>query len=70
MAVRSLARPGAELILSILSEEGGNIRKTADRLLISRQQLYRHLEALPDFDLEAFRQGLPNRPPDKSETKS
>jgi DNA-binding NtrC family response regulator len=54
-------KPSPELALSVLTEEGGNIRRTADRLLISRQQLYRLLEAVPDFDLEAFRKEIHNR---------
>ena len=54
-------KPSPEIALSILTEEGGNVRRTADRLLISRQQLYRLLEAIPDFDLEAFRKEIQDR---------
>ena len=56
----AVPKPSPDLVLSVLTEEGGNIRRTADRLLISRQQLYRLLEAIPDFDLETFRQSLQN----------
>jgi transcriptional regulator with PAS, ATPase and Fis domain len=66
----TVPKPSTELVLSVLGEEGGNIRRTADRLLISRQQLYRLLEAIPSFDLEAFRQGLQPDQPSKSETRS
>jgi transcriptional regulator with PAS, ATPase and Fis domain len=62
----SVPRPSPEFALSVLTEEGGNVRRTADRLLISRQQLYRLFESIPDFDLEAFRKELQDRPTGKS----
>lgn len=54
----AVPKPSPELALSVLGEEGGNVRRTADRLLLSRQQLYRLLEAIPDFDLEVFRKKI------------
>jgi transcriptional regulator with AAA-type ATPase domain len=57
----AVPKPSPELALSVLSEEGCNVRRTADRLLISRQQLYRLLETIPDFDLETFRKQTQNR---------
>jgi transcriptional regulator with PAS, ATPase and Fis domain len=50
-----------EVALTILGEEGGNVRRAADRLMLSRQQLYRLLETIPDFDLDTFRRGLQSR---------
>jgi transcriptional regulator with AAA-type ATPase domain len=60
-------KPSPELALGVLTEEGGNVRKTADRLLISRQQLYRLLEAIPSFDLESFREEIQKRRKDALE---
>jgi transcriptional regulator with PAS, ATPase and Fis domain len=54
-------RPTPEAALEALTQEGGNVRKAADRLLLSRQQLYRLLEGIPDFDLESFRKDLAAR---------
>jgi transcriptional regulator of aromatic amino acid metabolism len=54
-------KPSTEAILAALTDEGGNIRRAADRLMLSRQQLYRLLEAIPDFDIESFRKTLDER---------
>jgi DNA-binding NtrC family response regulator len=54
-------KPSTETVLGVLAEEGGNIRKTADRLMLSRQQLYRLLEGVPGFDLEDFRKDLESK---------
>ena len=50
-----VGKPDAQTIMQVLGEEGGNIRRAANRLLLSRQQLYRMLEAIPGFDLENLR---------------
>jgi transcriptional regulator with PAS, ATPase and Fis domain len=54
-------RPSPEAILAALTEEGGNVRRAADRLRLSRQQLYRLIETIPDFDMETFRKSLENQ---------
>ncbi len=65
-AVADVPKPTTEAVLGILAEEGGNVRRAADRLMLSRQQLYRLLESIPGFDLETFRKevadgkGLPS----------
>lgn len=50
-----VGKPDPQAIMQVLSEEGGNIRRAANRLLLSRQQLYRMLESLPGVDLESLR---------------
>jgi hypothetical protein len=54
-------KPSAEEVLAVLTEEGGNVRRTADRLMLSRQQLYRLLESIPSFDMQEFRKRLETR---------
>jgi transcriptional regulator of acetoin/glycerol metabolism len=51
-------KPSADAIRAALKEEAGNVRRAADRLGLSRQQLYRQLESIPEFDMESFRKSL------------
>jgi transcriptional regulator of acetoin/glycerol metabolism len=55
----SAYKPPPEAILATLKKEGGNVRRAAGRLGLSRQQLYRLLESIPDFDMESFRKSRP-----------
>jgi hypothetical protein len=60
-ADNSAYRPSPETLLATLKKEGCNVRRAAQRLGLSRQQMYRLLESIPDFDLEDFRRTLGNR---------
>lgn len=57
-SISAAPKPTPDAVLGVLTEERCNIRKAADRLMVSRQQLYRLLEAIPDFDLDAFRKEI------------
>jgi transcriptional regulator of acetoin/glycerol metabolism len=54
----STYKPSPETILAALKKEGCNVRRAANRLGISRQQMYRLLESIPDFDMEEFRKSV------------
>jgi two-component system nitrogen regulation response regulator GlnG len=54
----STYRPPHEAILAALKKEGCNVRRAARRLGFSRQQMYRLLKSIPDFDIEAFRKSV------------
>ena len=54
----STYKPSPETILAALKKEGCNVRRAANRLGISRQQMYRLLESIPNFDMEEFRKSV------------
>jgi len=60
-ADNSTYRPSPETLLATLKKEGCNVRRAAQRLGLSRQQMYRLLESIPDFDLESFRRSVENQ---------
>lgn len=51
-------KPSVEAIRAALKEEGGNVKRAAHRLQISRQQLYRLVDSIPEFDMGSFRKGV------------
>jgi transcriptional regulator with PAS, ATPase and Fis domain len=54
----STYRPSPETLLATLMKEGCNVRRAAQRLGLSRQQMYRLLDSISGFDLEAFRNSV------------
>ncbi len=47
-----------EALRAALREHGGNVSDAAKALGISRQKIYRLIEADPDLDLDAFRKRM------------
>jgi transcriptional regulator of acetoin/glycerol metabolism len=60
-ADNSTYRPSPETLLATLKKEGCNVRRAAQRLGLSRQQMYRLLESIPNFDLGSFRTSVENQ---------
>jgi hypothetical protein len=57
----STYKPSHEAILAALEKDGCNVRRAARRLGLSRQQMYRLLKSIPDFDIEDFRKSVENQ---------
>ena len=57
-ADNSTYKPSSEALLAALKKERCNVRQAAQRLGLSRQQMYRLLESIPDFDLGDFRKSV------------